>query len=130
MAPLSTYERWLAEIWHEVGTVGSGGMGITAISWEEIKAWAELFFKEEYIEWVKSPTNRWMPVVMTHTTLSDWELQTIRFLSSEYCSEASENAPNRPCPKEIILEDISKDEAYAESMRLKESLLEMFGKKE
>lgn len=71
-----------------------------------------------------------MPLLSIVPTLSDWELQTIRALSQEYCAEASENDPMRPCPKTIYIEEISKEDAHAESMRLKEHLLEMFGQKQ
>lgn len=127
---LNEYESYLVGLWHEAGTVGQGGMGLAPLTWQEIVAWSDRFFTEESVEWVQSPSRRWMPLLLYVPTLSDWELQTIRAMSQEYCAEASENSPSRPCPKEVVIEHVSKEDAYSESMKLKEALLEMFGKKE
>lgn len=78
---------YIIDLWHEAGTVASGGMGLSPLSWTEIKNWIDA----------------------VELDLSTWELLTIKFLSSEYCSEyglASDK--NRAAPFEEI-EDIDRE---------------------
>jgi hypothetical protein len=72
--------RW----WHEAGTVGQGGMGITPLSWQEIRAWR----------------------LENELSLSLWEVNAIRMLSTEYCSEYHEaSSKDREPPYQEMLEE-------------------------
>ncbi len=105
MIELSKYETYLVELWHEVGTIGNSGSGMMPLPWSEITAWANRFFGD---------------------ALEDYELHMIREMSQHYCWEYSEaSEPSRPCPKEIILEEV---DAEAESKALGDALMSMFGK--
>lgn len=130
MIELDYYEAYLIQLWHEAGTVSQTGMGIAPLTWAEITAWADRFFTEEVVQWVKSPTKRWVPILVKEQALKDYELQIIRMLSQEYSSEYSMGSEqDRACPKEIVIEDITKEDAEANSNEMAERLLEMFGKK-
>lgn len=81
-------EQYLIEWWHEVGTVGQGGMGIIPLSWQEIRAWRQ----ENELE------------------LENFELNMIRLLSVEYCGEYhAASAKNRPAPYSIEEDEIDRE---------------------
>ncbi|MGZ8888056.1 MAG: hypothetical protein ACXW1D_00705 [Halobacteriota archaeon] len=134
LTPLSEYEQHLLELWFECGTVGQGAGGITPLDWTEILAWANQFYSEHYVEWVEHPrhSNRhkrvYTPLVINQCTLLDSELQMIRKLSQEYTAEYSlASEPNRECPKQIVIEDISEDDALANANAMAEGFKNLFG---
>lgn len=92
-------EEYILGLWQEAGSVSSGGMGIAALSWQEIQAW----------------------INVTETELEMWEKLLIRRLSQEYCSEySSASDVSRPAPfNHIVLEEINRE---ALSNNLKEKL--------
>ena len=124
---LDEYEKHLVNLWYEAGAVGTSGMGVGALTWSELTVWADRFFSETYVEWVKSPTRRWMPITVKQYTLLDYELHIIKFLSQEYASEYSQNDPKRPCPKEI---DVGQVDGVAESTAMGNAFISMFGSAE
>lgn len=125
---LTSYEAHLIALWHECGTISSNGMGISALPWEVISKWAELFYSENIIEFVETPDKHYAPVIIKQLTLLDYELQIIRQLSQEYANEYSQASDkSRPCPKQVVVEEISKEDAFAESMRFKEALFGING---
>lgn len=125
---LDPYESHLVSLWYECGTVYQGGMGIAPLEWGQIIQWADRMFSEDVVEWVKSPTKRWMPVVTKQYTLLDYELQIIRQLSQEYCAEYSQaSSPHRPCPKELSITEV---DALANSVAIENAFIEMFGSPE
>ena len=101
-------------------------MGITAVSWVEILAWADRFFSIEEVEWVKSPTNRWMPIVTKQPTLLDYEIHILKFMSQEYSAEYAQASDKmRKCPIEIEVDNI--EVALRESTALGDALFAAFG---
>lgn len=125
---LDPYESQLVSYWYEVGTVSQAGMGLAPLTWQELTAWADRMFSEDVVEWVKSPTKRWMPIITKQHTLLDYELQIIRQLSQEYCSEYSQaSSPSRPCPKELSVAEV---DSLANSTAMGNAFLEMFGSPE
>lgn len=71
---------YLVEYWHDAGTVSKGGMGISELTWEEIRAW-----KLENYPW-----------------LGNFETRLIRRLSQEYCGEYhAASASDRPAPYDV-----------------------------
>lgn len=56
---------YIVEWWHEAGTISQGGMGISPLTWQEIRAWR----------------------LENELHLENFELQMIRAMSSEYCGE-------------------------------------------
>lgn len=70
MPPVDDLE-YILNLWHEAGTVGSSGMGIMRLSWQEIKAWLEV-----------RDINEELP-------LAPWEIDLVRELSAEYAGEYS-----------------------------------------
>ena len=120
---LDTYEAHLSDLWKEVGMVGQGAAGITSIPWTELAAWRESFYTDSSTEWIKTPSNRWVPLVTKHSLLLDNEIETIRFMSSEYVSEYYDKDPRRECPKEI---DQAEVDSLVESTALGDALSRMF----
>lgn len=124
---LNEYEAHLVGLWHEAGTVSQSGMGLAPLEWGQIIIWADRFYSDEEVEWVKSPSNRWMPILSHVRTLTDGELQIIRQLSQEYCSEYSQASdPQRECPKIVFVDEV---DGKSESARFGEAFKMMFGKK-
>jgi len=108
--------------------VAQGGMGLSPLDWTQIVAWSERMYSSDTVEWVKSPTKRWMPVVTTQNTLMDYELQIIRQLSQEYCSEYSQaSSPQRSCPKELSTEEF---DSLENSNAINNAFIELFGSAE
>lgn len=71
--------EYLLKYWHDAGTVGQGGMGITPLSWQEIRAWR----------------------LERTLRLEDYEITAIRALSCDYVSEYHAGTEtNRPPPFE------------------------------
>lgn len=137
---LSSYEQTLVNYWVEAGQVSHTANGPVAITWGEIDAWVRRFHTEQYVEWVERPRpsrvdglpdERYKPVVTpllaSQCTLLDWELQMIRKMSQEYVSEYFQTDPSRPCPKEIILDDITEDDKLANANSFEAALKSMFG---
>lgn len=76
--------QYIIHWWHEAGTVSQGGMGISPLSWQEIRAWR----------------------LENELSLSLWEVNAIRMLSSEYCSEYhAASAKDREPPYQEIIEE-------------------------
>lgn len=133
MAILSSYEQHILELWYKAGTVTQGANGIVPLPWDEIIAWANKFHSETYIQWVEHPRHSkrhkvaYSPVVHTECTLLDFELELIRRLSQEYCSGYAAAYEDIPCPKEVVLEDLS-DEAKLENAEAMKAGFSMFKK--
>lgn len=106
---LNSYEEYLVSLWREAGTASQKGMGIDVLEWSELIAWAERFYSETIIEWVKNPDNKRhkpVPILIKYCTLPDVDLQIIRQMSQEYCWMAHEATdPKCECPKEVRVED-------------------------
>lgn len=137
---LRQYEQSIVNHWVESGQVSQSANGPTPLTWAEIKAWADQFHSEQYIEWVEParplrsdglPDERFrvkpIPLLAKQCTLTDWELQMIKRLSQEYVAEYFNNAVDAPCPKEIYIEDLSVEEKLDNSKALGDSLKAMFG---
>lgn len=137
---LSRYEQALVNYWVECGMATSTSGGIAPITWNEVDAWARRFHSEQYVEWVEPtrplrydglPDERFrvkpIPLLTTQCTLTDWELQTIKRMSQEYVSEYSQTDPNRPCPKEIIPDEITDDDKLAAANSVTAALKSLFG---
>lgn len=138
MVSLSEYETHILEKWYESGTVSQGAGGLLPLEWQAIESWANLFYTEEYVEWVEQPVTYYpngrerervyTPVLLKQCVLSDAELKLIRQLSQEYCSMYAEASnPACPCPKQIVLEDITEDEAVANADAIAEGFKLLFG---
>lgn len=116
---LSSYEEHLVGLWREAGTISQKGMGIGALDWDVLIAWAERFYSDSFIEWVKNPDNKRhkpIPLIIKYCTLPDIDLQIIRQMSQEYVWMSHEaTLPNYPCPKEILTEEVDA-EANAEDI--------------
>lgn len=137
---LSSYEQTLVGYWIETGQVTSLGTGLSPLTWTEIDAWANRFHTEQYVEWVEPPRplrsdglpderfrSRPTPLLTTQCLLTDWELQMIKRMSSEYVSAYSDTNPNTPCPKEISLDDLTKDDKIANANVVTSELMKLFG---
>lgn len=69
--------EYLIGYWHEAGTVSSSGMGLSPLSWQEIRAWR----------------------LENKLNLHPFELQAIRTLSQEYAGEYGQaSEKDRPAP--------------------------------
>ena len=104
-------------------------MGVAPLVWTEIIAWADRFYSEQYIQWVVQRIGKRKPVrtpiIIKQSTLEDYELEILMQLSREYCDEYhSATDPQRPCPKEIFLDEV---DGEAESNALGEGLKSLFG---
>lgn len=137
---LSSYEQTLVAYWIEAGQVTSLGTGLAPLTWVEIDAWAKRFYTEQYVEWVEHPRpmrsdgmpdERYKvvttPILVTQCILTDWELQTIKRMSQEYVAEYSQTDPSRPCPKEIVVGDITEDDKLANANTVTTALKSLFG---
>lgn len=105
-------------------------MGIDALDWSELIAWADKFYSETDIEWLKPPNrprDKPVPVVVKYCTLPDIDLQIIRQMSQEYCWMASEASdPRCMCPIEIDRDvEISEDDAEVMAQSLLDNLRAM-----
>lgn len=69
LLPRVDEELYLLKLWEEAGSVETNGMGISKLSWEEIRAWLDV-------------RNR-----RGEMPLSSFEIETVRELSEEYVSE-------------------------------------------
>ena len=124
---LTKYEDSLVNLWYEAGSVAQGANGLVSLEWDEIISWADKFFSEEITEYVYQGDDQWRLETYKRHTLLDYELQLIKTLSQSYASEYSAGTDSsRPCPKEIVLDE---DDAAAESIRMGQALMEMFGVK-
>jgi hypothetical protein len=137
MAPLSSYEEWLVDMWHQAGTVGQGAGGLIPLSWPQITSWANRFYKESYVEWVEHPNKAvdgsaiFTPLVVEQSTLLDQEIEMIYRLSCEYSSEyAAANDPNRECPIKIFVEDIPEEQAVQNADAIRDAMIAQFGNRE
>jgi hypothetical protein len=137
---LTQYEQTLVSYWIEAGQVTSLGTGLAPLTWAEIQAWAKQFYTEQYVEWVEPPRPlradgqpderfraRPIPLLATQCVLTDWELQMIKRMSQEYVAEYSQNDPSRPCPKEVILDDITEDDKLANANAFESAFKSLFG---
>lgn len=131
---LTSYEQTILGYWFEVGTAKQTGQGIVGLEWNEIVAWANQFYSEQYVEWVEHPRaskrhkRQYTPLLLTQCTILDCELQIIKRMSEEYAAEYSAATdPNRPCPKEIAVEELSEEEKLDNSNKIGESLVALFG---
>ena len=80
---------YLINYWHDAGTVEQGGMGITPLSWQEIRAWRQ----------------------ENNMVLDSFEIGIIRRLSQEYVGEyhANSSEKSRPPPYELeTMEDFDR----------------------
>lgn len=138
MVSLSEYETYILERWYEAGTVSQGAGGLLPLEWPVIESWARQFYTESYVEWVEHPVTYYpngrerarvySPVVLKQCVLMDSELQLIRRLSQEYCSEYAESSnPTRDCPKQVVIEDTTEDEVLANADAMKEAMMQAFG---
>ena len=79
---------YLLSYWHDAGTCSVGGMGISPLTWQEIRAWR----------------------LENEMSLDGFEIKAIRLLSSEYVSEyhaASDKARVAPfSPEEENLDRV------------------------
>lgn len=132
---LSEYEQSLVGHWFQVGTVAQTANGLTALSWQEIIAWATHFHKEIVVEMVEHPRHSkrhkrtYTPVVIERCSLVDWELDQIKKMSQEYASEYSQASnPSRECPKPVFLDEVSEDAALANADAMAEGFKALFGK--
>lgn len=137
MISLSPYEQHLLELWFECGTVTQGAGGLLPLEWDVIIKWANKFYSETYIEWVEHPKQSkrhksvYTPVPITQCVLLDSELQVIRRMSQSYVSEYNEaNDSSRPCPKEIMIGDMTEEEALNNADAILQCALQMFGKQD
>lgn len=112
-----------------------GGMGVTSLEWGEIRSWAELFHSDTYIEWCDNPETTADVVLppsaipVKQITLTDWELQQVKRLSEEYCSEYhAATEPSRPCPRDIFIEDVSDEVAMENAKAMAQGFRDLFGK--
>lgn len=118
---LDEYEQHLIKLWREVGSVSQGGMGVAPLVWTEIIAWADKFYFEDVVQMISG-----YPVVIRKCVLEDYELEIIMQLSREYCSEYAEAVdPQRPCPKEIFLDEVN---ALENSNAILETFRSFWGK--
>jgi hypothetical protein len=113
----------------QVGTYQQTSGGLVSLDWQEIIAWANHFHKEVVVEMIEHPRHSpkhkrtYNAVVIERCTLVDWELEQIKKLSQEYSSEYSQAIdPNRECPKPIFLDEVSEDDALANSKAIAEGL--------
>lgn len=138
MIELSEYETSMLEKWYESGTVSQGTGGLLPLEWEAINSWADRFYTEEYVEWIEHPithypngrerARNYSPVTLKQCVLLDSELLLIRQLSQEYCSMYAEASnPSCPCPKQIVVEDITEDEAVANANNIADAFKLLFG---
>lgn len=138
---LSSYEQTLVSYWVDAGQVSQTANGLAPLTWSEIDAWARRFHTEQYVEWIDHPRrltrggapdkrykNIQSPLLATQCTLLDWELQMIKRMSQEYVHEYSQTDPSRPCPKEIIFDDITEDAKLANANSFETAFKSMFGK--
>jgi hypothetical protein len=139
---LHDVEQTLVGYWIEAGQVTHTANGPTAITWGEVCAWADKFHSEQYVEWVEHPRplrsdglpdERFKeirtPLLATQCTLPDWVLQAIKRMSQEYVGEFFNNSPSAPCPKEVIIDELTEDDKLANAKAFKSSFMSMFGKK-
>lgn len=137
---LTLYERNLVGYWIEAGFATQTANGPTSLTWAEIDAWARRFYTEQYIEWVEHPrptrtdglADERYKVVLTpirtdQCVISDWELQMIRKMSSEYVAQWAEKSPYTPCPTEIDVEEMTEEAKRDNSDGVVKSLKAMFG---
>lgn len=117
----------------QVGTVQQTSAGLISLGWQEIITWAGRFHKEVHIEMIEHPRHSkrhkrtYTPVVVERCSLLDWELEQIKMLSSEYVSEYSQASnPSRPCPTEVVIEDVPEDEALDNAKKIGAAWLAMF----
>lgn len=91
--------EYIVKYWHEAGTAGQGVSGVVPLSWQEIRAWR----LENELE------------------LTSFELNSIRRMSCEYCSEYIKDDPERLAPLPIDEDDfdrVAQGEAMKERNRL------------
>ena len=107
--------------------VGQGAAGITSLPWSELAAWRDSFYTDNVQGYEEVECGVFLPSTSKHSLLLDNEMETIRFMSSEYVSEYYEKDPHRHCPKEI---DQAEVDSLAESTALGEAFIRLFGKQE
>lgn len=137
---MCSYEHTLVNYWLECGTAVSTSGGLAPIPWSEIVAWSDKFYSEQYTKWVEHPRplrsdgladERYKeirtPLLATQCVLTDWELQMIKRMSSEYVAEYSCNDPSRPCPKEVFVDELSEEDKLANAKSIREGFKSLFG---
>lgn len=140
---LSSYEQTLVNYWTECGTAISTSGGLSPITWNEVDAWAKRFYTEQYVEWVEPPRplrldglpderhrKKPIPLLTTQCLLTDWELQMIRRMSQEYVAAYANTDPLAPCPREVILEDLTIDDKLANANAFLSAAMSLFGNTE
>lgn len=119
-------------------------MGVAPLVWEAIIKWADKFYMSDKVVIVPKVITkkteklyRGKPIVLTETiveeipvvvkqsSLEDYELEIIMQLSREYCAEYGEASdPNRPCPKEIFLDEV---DSMANANAILEGFMSLWG---
>jgi len=134
MAPLSSYQQWILELWHKAGTIAQGAGGLLPLEWPSLIQWANKFYSETYIEWVEHPKQnkrhktQYSPITLSQCTLLDSELELIRQLSVEYSSEyAAANEPTRMCPKTVYEDEVCEEDVLKNAEAIEKAMMEMFG---
>lgn len=81
MLPELAEAEYLVGYWHDAGTVGPSGMGVTPLTWQEIRAWR----------------------LENQLQLDPFELQAIRTMSQEYAAEYGQaSEKDRPAPYNTV----------------------------
>lgn len=91
---------YLVRHWHEAGTAAHGMSGPEPLPWSEIKAWRD----------------------ENDISLEPFEINLIRRMSQEYCSEYHQNDPEREAPLFIDEDDFDRV-AQGEAMKAKTKAL-------
>ncbi len=79
----------------------------------------------EIQDWIYIGDDQYKFETIRAPIIMDYELDMVMQLSREYCNEYHEATdPSRPCPKEIILEEV---DGLEESTALGNALIAMFG---
>lgn len=121
-------------------------MGVAPLVWEEIIKWAERFYIQDKIIMVPRKTTKIIekvvrgrvatqietvleetPILTRVSSLEDYELEIIMQLSREYCDEYAESSdPDRQCPKEIFLDEVTAEDAIANANAIQDGLMSLF----
>ena len=148
LVDLDEYEQHLVKLWREVGSVSQGGMGVAPLVWDEVIKWANRFYLVDKIvmiprKIIKTTEKIYrgkprietetiveeIPIVIKQSSLEDYELEIIMQLSREYCAEYSEATdPLRPCPREIFLDEVTKEEAVENANAIQDMFMKNWGR--
>jgi hypothetical protein len=124
MLSLDSYELSIVQWWREVGSVSQGGMSVSSLEWTQINSWAERNCSLDSMDWVYVGDDQYRFEKVKSSIILDYEIDMIMQLSREYCNEYHEAVdPKRPCPKEIVLEEV---DGLEESTALGNAFIAMF----